>query len=116
MTMARAKTPLTWYQLRWGPTMEKIGVVLAASPSKARRKAPKKYRKYLGEIDAEPLGPSYVTTYCNHAHRLSDGKPIDHNCYVLPPAALQLERDGKFAEAIEVLERAKPLRESLGLR
>lgn len=53
--MPTKKQPLTWYQLRWGPTMEKIGVVLAASPSKARRKAPKKYRKFLGEIDAEPV-------------------------------------------------------------
>lgn len=53
MTTEKRKQPLTWYQLRWAPTMEKIGVVLAATPSKARRKAPKKYRQFLGEIDVE---------------------------------------------------------------
>ncbi len=46
---------LVLYQLRWAPTMERIGVVRAASPSDARRKAPKKYRKYLGEIDVEKV-------------------------------------------------------------
>lgn len=57
-TNKQPRAPLILYQLRWGPTMEKIGVVLAASPSKARRMAPKKYCKFLGEIDVEPVKQS----------------------------------------------------------
>lgn len=49
----------------------------------------------------------YVSTYCNRPHRVSDGKPIEHECCVLPPAALALEIAGKYSEAIEVL-RANP--------
>lgn len=65
-----------------------------------------------------PVSPTdiYVTSYCNHAHRLSDGKPLNHECYVLPPKALQLEREDKVSEAIEVLAQAKPLRISSGVR
>ena len=37
----------------------------------------------------------YVSTFCNFAHRLRDGKPIEHNCYVLDPVALRAERDGE---------------------
>lgn len=59
---------------------------------------------------------SYVTTYCNHAHRLSDGAPIAHECYVLPPAALAAERDGDTDKAISILQAAKPLRRHRGAR
>jgi len=52
----------------------------------------------------------YCTTYCNHAHRLSDGKPVGHECYVLPPAALQAEREGDYERAITLLIEAPPLR------
>lgn len=38
----------------------------------------------------------YVTTFCNQAHRLWDGKPIAHCCYVLRVDALIAERDGRF--------------------
>lgn len=59
----------------------------------------------------------YVTTFCNHAHRLSDGKPLNHNCYVLPPAALQIERDGgDIDKAIALIQAAKPLREHRGVK
>lgn len=33
----------------------------------------------------------YVTSFCNHAHRLSDGKPINHECYIIPPRLLKME-------------------------
>lgn len=36
----------------------------------------------------------FVTSYCNRAHRLSDGKPVEHNCYILDPAKLQAEALG----------------------
>lgn len=57
----------------------------------------------------------YVTTYCNKAHRLADGKPIEHECHVLPPEVLHLEREGKIEEALAVLQQAKPLRVSRGV-
>ena len=47
----------------------------------------------------------YCTTFCNKAHRLSDGKPLEHECYIIPPRLLKLERaaecctEGECAEA-----------------
>lgn len=35
----------------------------------------------------------YVTTFCNFAHDLSDGVPINHGCYVIPPNALIAEME-----------------------
>lgn len=66
----------------------------------------------------EPASPpqSYVTTYCNHGHRMSDGKPIDHECYVLPPEALNREWAGDVAKAIELLQAAKPLKTHRGVK
>jgi len=43
-------------------------------------------------------GSFYVTTFCNRAHRLLDGKPIGHNCYVLDLAKLRLEAEGRMDE------------------
>lgn len=58
----------------------------------------------------------YVTTYCNFAHRLADGKPINHECYVLPPKALEFEMADKIADAIEAIQAAKPLRMHSGCK
>jgi hypothetical protein len=41
-------------------------------------------------------GNYYTTSFCNKAHRLADGKPIRHECYVLNPKALALEWAGKI--------------------
>lgn len=64
-----------------------------------------------------PGGPCccnvYCTTYCNKGHDTRDGAPIDHECYVLPPEALDLERRGDVPGAIKAIEAAKakgPLR------
>jgi hypothetical protein len=38
---------------------------------------------------------TFVTSYCNAAHRLEDGKPVKHGCYVIPPELLKLERDSR---------------------
>lgn len=46
----------------------------------------------------------YVSTYCNFAHRLLDGEPIDHECVVIPPAALEAEREGDFEKAIAIMQ------------
>jgi hypothetical protein len=56
----------------------------------------------------------YHTTYCNKAHDLRDGKPVAHICYVLPVDALHAERDGRFEDAITIIESKKPLRVSKG--
>jgi hypothetical protein len=58
----------------------------------------------------------YHTSYCNHGHRLSDGRPINHECYVLPPKALEAERAGDCKRAIQLIEAAKPLRGTNGKR
>ncbi len=52
---------------------------------------------------------AYCTTYCNRAHRMSDGKPIAHECRIIPPKALAAERQGDYEAAIEIM-RATPVR------
>ena len=51
----------------------------------------------------------YATTYCNHGHMLENGKPVSHECYVLPPAALEAECAGDFELAAQIISAAKPL-------
>ena len=45
----------------------------------------------------------YCTSFCNHPHRLSDGKPLGHECYVLPTEALYAEQRGDMDRAQAVL-------------
>ena len=49
----------------------------------------------------------YVSTYCNFAHSLDDGEPIDHECIHIPVEALEAERNGDFDRAIEILKENK---------
>lgn len=49
----------------------------------------------------------YCSTYCNHGHRLSDGKPIEHECLVIPPKALEAGKVGNFCLAVELIEQSK---------
>ena len=58
----------------------------------------------------------YCTTFCNHPHRLSDGKPLGHVCYVLPTEALYAEQRGDFDRAQEVLNSWTKRREHHGLK
>lgn len=62
----------------------------------------KKYGGGLGERENPRHVPAqldwYVSTFCNFAHRLSDGKPIGHECYVLDPHKLKLEAYGRMDE------------------
>lgn len=51
----------------------------------------------------------YATTYCNFAHRVHDGKPVNHECAILPPAALRAEMNGDYTKAIDLIQAAKPL-------
>lgn len=52
----------------------------------------------------------YCTSFCNHGHRLTDGKPVDHECYIIPPAALAAERDDRIADAIALIEASPRVR------
>ncbi len=47
----------------------------------------------------------YCSSYCNQGHKLSDGKPINHECYILPVKALEAERAGNIDEANEILRK-----------
>lgn len=58
----------------------------------------------------------YVTTYCNHGHLVANGRPIDHECYVLPPRALELEMAGDYAGAQAEIEARRPLLVHRGVR
>lgn len=56
----------------------------------------------------------YVTTYCNFAHNLQTGRPIGHECAILPVKALRMEYLGNIPRAIEIIQAAKPLRTVVG--
>lgn len=57
---------------------------------------------------------TFCTTYCNRAHDVKTGRPIDHECHVLPPAAIKAEMDGDTAKASEILNAARPMRVVIG--
>jgi hypothetical protein len=45
----------------------------------------------------------FVTSFCNFPHSLKTGRPIGHECYVLPPRALAAEQRGDFELANQIL-------------
>lgn len=58
----------------------------------------------------------YCTSFCNHGHRLSDGKPVGHECYILPTEALHAERAGDLAKAQDILQKWKKRRTHRGVK
>lgn len=50
------------------------------------------------------MGNTYVTSFCNFAHDLVTGRPVGHECYILPPEALRMEYLGNVDRAIEILK------------
>lgn len=58
----------------------------------------------------------YMSTYCNQGHRLSDGKPVNHECVILPPEALQAEREGDYEMATVITVEAHPLKPHRGVK
>ena len=50
---------------------------------------------------------TYVTTFCNFAHDTKTGRPIAHECYILPPKALAAERSGDTPLACNLLAKAR---------
>jgi len=71
---------------------------------------------YFGGVKETELTGSYVTTYCNFAHRVEDGEPLNHECFVLPPAAVAAERNGDFPLALALRSAGKPFRHSNGVK
>jgi hypothetical protein len=53
--------------------------------------------------------PFYVSTYCNHAHRKKDGKPMQHECRIIPPAALRAEQGEDYDLATTILGETRPV-------
>lgn len=49
----------------------------------------------------------YTSTYCNFGHDVKTGKPIGHECVVIPPKALAAEIAGNYDRAIELMEAAR---------
>jgi hypothetical protein len=47
---------------------------------------------------------TYCTSFCNHGHSLKNGRPIAHECYVLPVEALRAEYEGDTDKAIRILQ------------
>lgn len=45
----------------------------------------------------------YCTSYCNRGHYMKSGKPVGHECRVIPPEALKAEREGNYERAIAIL-------------
>jgi len=58
----------------------------------------------------------FCTSYCNQGHRISDGKPVDHECYVLPTEALVAEMRGDIDKAIAILSGWKKRRTHRGVK
>lgn len=52
----------------------------------------------------------YISSYCNRAHDLADGKPIAHECYCLNPSALRQEVLGNVDGALAIGIVAEPVR------
>lgn len=57
----------------------------------------------------------FCTSFCNFGHRLADGKPVGHQCFVLPTEALEAERQGDIDKAYQVLSAWKHRRVHHGL-
>jgi hypothetical protein len=49
----------------------------------------------------------YVTSFYNWAHNLKTGRPIGHECYIIPPAALQAEIAGDYDAASRIISEGK---------
>lgn len=45
----------------------------------------------------------WCTSFCNYGHDLSTGRPIRHECYIIPPRLLRAERElDNFTDVMEV--------------
>lgn len=58
----------------------------------------------------------YCTSFCNHGHRLVDGKPVAHECFILPTEALHAERAGDLEKTQKILSGWKKRRTHHGVK
>lgn len=58
----------------------------------------------------------FCTSYCNHAHSMITGRPLNHECHILPPSALRAEYLGNFDRAMEIIAKAHPMKVSAGVK
>lgn len=49
----------------------------------------------------------YCSSYCNHGHDKKDGKPVGHECIIIPPRSLLAESLGDYKLAIYVLQTSR---------
>lgn len=49
----------------------------------------------------------YCSTYCNQGHRVSDGKPVGHECIIIPVKALHAEMGGDYSTALSIMLHSK---------
>lgn len=52
---------------------------------------------------------TFCTTFCNQAHRLSDGRPVGHECYILNPESLAAEREGRFEDIAHMIQQPRQI-------
>ena len=52
----------------------------------------------------------YCPTYCNFGHRLVDGKPVGHECIIIPPNALKAEIEGNYHLASDLIQASRKVR------
>lgn len=58
----------------------------------------------------------FCASYCNHPHHKGSGYPLNHECHILPPEAIEMEFMGEYERAAELIQAAKPLKVSQGTR
>jgi len=63
------------------------------------------WEPWAGKKTAAKEKKTYVTTFCNFPHDVNTGRPINHECYILPPAALKAEMEGDYETAQEILHK-----------
>lgn len=56
--------------------------------------------------DTNPMHVFYVSSYCKRLHCVGDGRPIHHECFVLPPAVIQAEQKGQIWLAAVLIMRS----------
>jgi hypothetical protein len=57
-----------------------------------------------------------LTSYCGKMHRVNDGKPISHKCFILPSEALICEQKGDKEKAKSILAQWKNKKPHNGLK
>lgn len=57
--------------------------------------------------DGRPGTEIYCTTFCNFGHYVRTGRPVAHECRIIPPAALRAEMDGDFEKAMRIMQTNK---------